>query len=486
MAQDKKRFIKTVYKDILRWINKYDFQDLYVKSLVLDFKVLNLEQTDGIKFSQDEKVFPGFNTFLNAMLYISDMKDNGRYVKNGELSVFSNLIDEMAIMGMKKHGAISVNSYGNMQSAWQRNYIFTTYLLSLIMNDPSVNPLLSGLTDLTADEITAVCLYNKFFSEPTAARELYEKGFNPSKIMFCLMEFLIKHLNYIVIDIEDYKKNQIEKLEQSKYNLFFTHFLLKDYSIIKDGSKYYYSSYFYIQQSIFSRTLYLLAGGGVNSKKIGDAYEKIIYNLMSQCYTSIQADSLGDDCIQFNPIQKGSELCDVLIKKGDKYLLIDCKAKSFIESIYDTSSNELAWMKEKFNQRFKRIKDIKAGKYSKFFPSNVDVNNIYSLVAVVDDCNYSKNNLLDGEFDDIQDSDKQYCKDNIDIITYDYLIEFIVADVDLIHVFERIKNTNFDGPIFLNVKVSDKKPYNKCFDDWYDKASDDLLDLIGKYNIFKL
>lgn len=297
-----------------------------------------------------------------------------------------------------------------------------------------------------------------------------------------LTKFLVENLPCIIINQDEYKKKQMEKIVSSKYDLFSTRMIIRDYPIIKINNQYHMISYFNVQNSIFSRLVYLLKK--IDSKVVADAFEKIIYNQFKLNYSHIAKDILNDDFIQLNPKQKGNELCDILIKKDDKYLFIDCKSKEFIETIYSTDVSELETMASAYEQRLKQIESIKAGKYNKILPQSIDINNVYSLIVVIDDCCFLKEELIKYLSKDIDANSKNYCQKNIDIISYDDLLEFINADVDLIDVLHRCKADNsYFKFIRYNVKQDDKSPYSKSFDEWFDLAKEKMVDMLEEYNI---
>lgn len=484
---EKQRFNKTSYKDMIRKAQEIHFNSLYAKCMAMDFALFNdSRHENGLKFSQDYHIHPNNNFYLNTILFMSKFNHNGRRINDDDMMCFGKLIEEQTIRNLTKYKHKGILSTINSQNDWQKPYLFTTYLLYLLLNEPEINNLLPEITDLTASEISSICLYNKILSEPNVALNIYKDyNLSPSKIMDALLNFLIYHLNYITCDLEEFKQKQESKLIESKYNLFFTHLVLKDYPIVKIEDKYYYSSYYYVQNGIFSRTINSLAKKGENSNLIGDIYEQVIFNIVKKCYTHFRNDSLGDDPIRSNPKQKENELCDVLIKNGDKYLLIDCKATDFVENIYNDNSKNLNIFKEKYNQRFKRIKNIVKGKYSNYLPANINVDNVYSLIAVVNDCCYSKSLLLDEEFEDIKEEDKEYCMKHIDFITYNDLLRYIISDVDLIYIFERaISENTIENQFFTNVKGTDIHEYNICFKEWYDAACKEMIEMIKNYKFF--
>ena len=232
---EKQRFNKTSYKDMIRKAQEIHFNSLYAKCMAMDFALFNdSRHENGLKFSQDYHIHPNNNFYLNTVLLMSEFNYNGRRINDNDMICFGNLIEEQTIRNLKKYKHKGILSMINSQNDWQKNYLFTTYLLHLLLNESEINKLLPDITDLSASEISSICLYNKVLSEPNTALKIYKDyNLSPSKVMDALLDFLAIHLNYIAIDLDEFKEKQESRLIESKYNLFFTHLVLKDYPVVK-------------------------------------------------------------------------------------------------------------------------------------------------------------------------------------------------------------------------------------------------------------
>lgn len=479
--------LKKNYEDILVLISPIKSTSLISKCTKMDFELLNMSNNDVFKFQKENGIIPGYNTLLCTFAYLCSFNVFGKECNLNDLVSFSTKIDNCTIFNLQNKGAIAVNEYYRLQHDWQRKYIFKTYLLYLLISQNDLLSLYNKHFTFTPIEMSGICLYNKILSEPSVAVSLVQMKIMPSAVINNYIEFLYKYFPFIAISLEDFKKKQESNFINSNYDLFAARLLVRDYPIITINKHLFVSSYFYIQDSLFSRIIYKLSDKGTNSKIIGDAFEMVVYKCFSAYYTNVAPDELHDDCIQLNPRIKKTELCDVLVKKNNKYLLLDCKAKEFNEEIYISNSNEQYQLAEKVLQRYKRIVDIKENKFSKYFPKNIDIENIYSLVVVVDYCVYSKETCFDSMKNALSADQIEYCKKHVDIITYDELIEYCVANVDLISVMERNKiNGDYKNSLCLSIKKKDKKKYHKEYDEWYKKSINELLKILSKYKILPI
>lgn len=475
----KDRDMKDIFEDMVKLLKNVSDEYLYYECMFLDNELLSLKRSDASFFANFNHIFPGNNVFLNCISFLVIPTESKNQLSDAIMVKFSNLLDEMNKLNLKKENTLGISEMCNPQAQWQQNYYFRTYLLYLILSDSKIKYKLENFTRLSSLDISSICLFNKLILNPKIIPLLNKINLAEMDVISLLTNFLAEHLPFLVINQEDYKAKQMENIRKSNYDLFSSRMIIKDYPIIKIDDKYYMSSFFYVQNGIFSRLVYKLKND--DSKLIGETFERIIYNQFKLNYSHILKDSLNDDCIQLNPCQNGNELCDILIKKENKYLLIDCKAKEFIETIYSNNNYEIEIMKDKYNQRFKKIKDIRDGKFSNFLPNSIDIDNVYSLVAVIDDCSIFKSDLLRCHFLAIDESDKLYCEKHIDFICYDDLLEFINADVDLIKVMHRSKiDGSYNKFIKFNVKVKDKKKYSKMYYDWFAKARFNLPNMMDK------
>ena len=475
---------RRIVKDMINYCAKFSSESILRECICMDFLMLHINKAeDAMKFKEEYEIIPGYNLFINTLLFLVWSNKKRPEISKKNFVTFDRLIEEMINKNNAKKGTIVLNEIINAQSLYQQKYIFKSYLLYLILNEPQIINCLSKFNGFNALDNSAVCLFNIITSEPTTVLRLCNCGITPSKIVDRFRTFLVDHYQYITIELSEFQKKQKKNLKRSKWDFFSTRLLIKDYPIIclPNGEKVI-SSYFNIQNSIYSRTIYRIKKE--NSAVLGAAYEKVIFDIFKNNYKNIQKDSLNDAEIQPNPIQNGEELCDVLIKNGDKYILIDCKSKEFIETIYADDSKEIDLLAEKYKQRIKVISKIKNGKFRNFFPANIDINNIYSLIVVVDDSCYSKSFLFSKYISNLTEIDKNMYMSHIYTISYVDLLEFVCANVNLTLVIDRIiQSGKFTDALCTKVCSLDKNEYCDGFKTWYKNAVERMSKLMKLYEL---
>ena len=398
------------------------------------------------------------------------------------MKFLSDSLDKISVNSLSSFGENAVGALGLAQRDWQKPYIMKTYLLYLLLNNDKVAPLYQNVSPISADDVVSLCLLTKISSEPILLKSIHERGIDFHTFFDNIKQYIIDNLKYISIELDEYKRKQTEKLEKANYNFFNCRMILKDYPLIRISEKIYlFSSYFYIQDAIFSRTIREITIGGNNTKVIGDAYEEVIYDSFQRMYSHCDVDQDSKKEILLNPKTKKNELCDILIKRGDKYLLIDCKAKELIEEIFQNNSSEIDTLIEKYKQRIKNYKNVQEGRFSKFIPESTSTDNIYSIIALMDDGTYSKNMLFDKHFNDLTQEEKSFFNKHIHIISFDDLLEAIVADADLIEVIQDSINDNtYDNHLSLNIKSKYRHNYNRIFEKWYKSATGKVGEFVIK------
>ena len=138
-------------------------------------------------------------------------------------------------------------------------------------------------------------------------KSLVENNIQPHVFFENILKYIVSNINYVIIEIDDYKAKQNNKLSLANYNPFYTRPLVKDYPVVHIARDLYvFSSYFYLQDAIFSRTIREKADGGKNSKIIGDAYEEVMYEAFEKMYAFSDVNTLGEKTIYLNPHTKKS------------------------------------------------------------------------------------------------------------------------------------------------------------------------------------
>ena len=470
---------KQIVDSIKEVLNKYAIPSLASRMLVLDLSLLSLvpNQENGMSYINTHKIYPGYSRFFAMFGLMSCDKILDQYgsVSLEDMAFMSRGLDKIIEHALKKDGVQAAEAMYLAQRDWQKDYLMKTYLLSLLLNNNKIKPIYESLNTVSIDDIVSLCLLVKLSSETSVLKSLVENNIQPHVFFENILKYIVSNINYVIIEIDDYKAKQNNKLSLANYNPFYTRPLVKDYPVVHIARDLYvFSSYFYLQDAIFSRTIREIADGGKNSKIIGDAYEEVMYEAFEKMYAFSDVNTLGEKTIYLNPhTKKSGELCDILIKQGDKYLLIDCKAKELIEEIFQNNSSELEVLKEKFEQRIKRIDDIKNNKFSTVFKDDVSIDNVYSIIALVDDGVYSKGMLFDSFFSDLSEEEKIfYCK-HIHLISFSDLLGAIVSQVNLIEVIENSNNSKEKYTYHLSQNITNKrkKKENAIFDRWYKKAA---------------
>ena len=291
---------------------------------------------------------------------------------------------------------------------------------------------------------------------------LYDKFFNKSHFESTMHEAGI-----------DFAVFFLELEQQNDFNFVFSRMVFNDYPIVL-GEDVFTTSFIDICSAVFSNTVRLL--GKKNSKMIGDRFEYIFYYLLINDYSN-------KEFIDKNPyLTKKVELCDILIKKSNKYLFVDLKAKQFIEDIYynNSYSNEsICRMVNFFEERFAKIQKIKQNEESYFKNKNlsVDINDIYSLIVVQDTMDISLDFICMKLKEKSKKIDIDYCRSNIVLISHTDLLFCILTDTDIIEYLENRKINNTLDNYFLHGLKGDKK--SKSFDIWYKKISEKAMNLFS-------
>lgn len=468
---------KDIVKNIQNILERHSITTIGSKLFVFDLALLELTQEKGLNYIEKHHLYPGYSKFFASLgiLYCKKLLKD-KPITDQEIIQFNKLLDLMSQNNLEINPIYSVDSMALAQRDWQRYYPFKTYLIYLFLNNSKIKPILNSITNNSVSDFISICLAPKILSEPIILGILYEMRIPFSKVFDKLKEYIIINFPYLIISINDFKAKQLEKIEKASFNLFASRMLVKDYPIVRIYGKFsIFSSFFYIQDALFSRTIREIAKKGQNSKLIGDVFEDIIFNQFVNYYGGVDSEN-GNKKILLNPSTKNSgELCDVMLEKGNDTLLIDCKAKELIEEVYINNSQEFNVLVEKFQQRIKRIQDIKNGKFNKYYSKGINLENIYSIIVMTDDGVFPKNYLFDKCFPDLTHEEKEYYNKHIHIISYEDLIESITTNVDLIEIIKRsIRNNNYGNHLRLNIKNEDKSPYNTDFDKWYKSAFDDL------------
>ena len=476
---------ETIFMQIETAFKDYSLDSLFDKSLALESELLSINGPDeGVEFHQRNRIYPGNNYFFSTFSIIFNDDYGKKAVDNYLMEKVGKNIDLQLGNLIMRNSSTGANALMSTEGESQKKYIFKMYLLYLLLSESELNSSLCKITDLTVEELTAISFFIiVFFQKEFITCYGLNSDFS-KKFLANFKNFLVKHVDFIVMDINEFKRKQIEKYKANNFDLFSTRWLLKDYPIIKNGSDYHVVSYLFIQNAIVSRAVYSIANKGVNSDIIGKAYEKIIYDTIVKSY-SCQSSCNKTKKIYFNPGTKKKELCDIMIACDDKYILIDCKAKGVVESIYSDNADEVNFLAEKYKQRLDRIKDIKENRFDKFFPKDVNVDNIFSLIALMDDSWYPRIVLINNDIKNITSKERDYCLNNIDSITYENLLEAIIADVDLISIFKKRKCKQKLSHSFSSlISVDEKKEYNMIYNKWYGDTKERLLEMIDKYDLY--
>ncbi|MCI5582332.1 MAG: hypothetical protein MR357_01250 [Anaeroplasma sp.] len=479
-------------KIMMKSLEQYSFTTIGSRMFVMDYALLGLEQDMNKvdNYIEKHKIMPGYSKFFSTLALLSCKQlMGGEKIKDEVLCFYNSLFDKIINNNLKDNYDAALGSLGLAQRDWQKKYIFKTYLMYLFLNDSEINPIFLSKINASIDDMVSICLVNKYLAIPEVMKKLIEMGKKPTQVFEKFKKYLVSNMGYLCIKYSDYKMKQLEKIKSSNYNIFAARMIEKDYPLLEVETNWYeFSSIFYLQDAIFSRTLREIADGGKNTDYIGNAFEKITYNEFIQCYTSVDVDSSGNKKIKCNPGTKQLELCDVLVEYNGFYLLIDCKSKEFIEDIFLTGSSEKTWLKKRIDQRINRINDTMNGKFVSFIPSGISRDKIFSIIALVDDGTFSKNAMLDEFYSGKMPAQElEYYKKNLHLIAYDDLLEAIDSDVNLIDVISRSINSNeFGNHLSLNIKANDKKSYCSKYNNWYKNAQNNILDFIDDNDILGL
>ena len=463
-------------------IKCFSINDRISKCFILDLKLLSLNHDlESIKdYCESCGVYPGYSKFLATISFLAEEKNVTNYngIPKNVLKHFNCILDRMIING-------SENTLYAMQLAqrdWQRKYIFKTYLFHLFLEDKAIASLFNQFTSNSIDDLVSLSLLPRFLAEPIILKCIRNKGLSFYDCFNRIVKYIDAYYDYISINIETFREIQEEKLKVANYNLFHARMIIKDYPVIKlnDGS-HFFSSFFYLQDALFSRTIRLLANSGQNSRIIGDAFEYIVFNAFTAMYSHCDLNATHKSITLGPNTKKSGELCDILIQHNNQFLLIDCKAKELIEEIFIVDSTDEKLLIEKYQQRMDRIKDITDGKFSKYIPKHYNKDNIYSIIALFDDGTYSKEQLFARALPSLTHEDKDYYLKHIHTISFDDLLEAIVSNVDLISVITNsINSKSYNNHLSINIRIEEKSDYNPIFDNWYNNACIKMEDFCNR------
>lgn len=462
---------KYYYNEICKILNRC-CRDSLVSLFVnnnFDYFDIDADYSKVDSYMKKYGIIPGYLDIIKNIYYLNEY-DNKPFKKNivkKDIIKMAQIIDEVIIKSMNEmdNKIFSVNRQFHLQKKWQKDYFLSLYLLDIYFNDEYLKKIFKEKNNIDCQDLVVYLMLIKTIINANLTTK--------KDYILEILKKIQSSLDIIKIDKSEYSHKQLYFFEQNNFNFVFSRMVFNDYPIVT-GEDIFTTSFMDICSAVFSNTVRWL--GKNNSKMIGDRFEDVFHYLLVNDYSN-------KEFIEKNPyLTKKIELCDILIKKANKYLFIDLKTKQFIEDIYynNSYSNEsICRMVNFFEERFLKIQKIKQKEESYFKNKklSVDINDIYSLIVVQDTMDISLDFICMKLKEISKNIDIDYCRSNIVLISHTDLLFCILTDTDIIEYLENRKINNTLDNYFLHGLKGDKK--SKLFDIWYKERSEKAVNLFS-------
>ena len=469
---------KSAYFYFLKSLKRYSKESSF--RMIGSFVSAQMQVSSGIEkiseFSRIYGIFPWNFERLISLIYVSE-QDNLSHRKDISLcnKEFKRLLrkfnDTMCITFKGNYSPANILALLlDNQIKYQENLLFKLFLYDNLFNQSAE---LRGKYEIKYGQQFHLTIIYLFLMIG------YVNVFYPEKSSQIVMNLLNKNKNLFddsKIELNDLIEEQKNILVKWDYDFINCPIVIEWKPIIVDNNNYYLTSVMNLVESTYNGYINSLTkGGNENGNIVGKAYEKLFH------FYFLNYKFKDEKNIGMNVLYNKKELFDIVISKGEYLLGIDSKSFIIFSGAHtiDKSKVALNELVDKVIQRIKVIDFIKNNKIS-FFGKDFNIENIFSIIAVRDNCNIFKQEYLDLVKDRLGklhlENYYDYVNKNLIVVSHVELLQLIIDNVDIIQEMKSMKEENR----YLNAfRPSNRNPDKEnMFTSWKENIIKEIETLI--------